>query len=285
MKKIIFIGEPFSKTPDLELQHIFNQREFKLKSTGTIKAGFNNNQALVNIANVEHIFETAAWKGGNPPVVGEHVLVEKINGVCTSVKPVTDEELIKIQGDIETEKLKNLTKDVISGAEALLTKHGLYAFCLLVISAFFINCIEFFEPFSKSTIGISFYDLLGLINSGNLAAIAMPSAASKGTLGFLFLASLTGPFWSKFTKDARAYLGFCAPLVFAIYLVFSTYQLVMKNVPTVSTYVTKEMIQKLMTEAMANIHFGIGAYGIAIGASYLAIIGIKKFLVAKALQH
>lgn len=256
-----------------------------MKSTGTIKSGFENNQALVLIANIEHAFEKTVWKGASQPVIGEHVLVEKHDGVCVSVKPVTDEELIKIQGEIETEKLKNMSKDVITTAEALLTKHGFYAYCLLLVSAFFVNCFEFFEPFSKSTIGITFYDLLGLINSGKLEAIAMLGATSKGMLGFLFLAALTGPFWSKFTKDARAYLGFCAPLAYTAYLLFSAYQLVMKSVPTVSAYITQEMIQKLMNEAFANIHFGLGAYGIAIGASYLAIVGIKKFLVAKALQH
>ena len=257
-----------------------------MKSIGKIKAGFNQGQAVALVANEELEFAESQWKGVNAPVVGERILVEKLNGVLSSVRGMTEEELIKHQSEVETEKLKNMSRDVITIAEAILTKYGFYAYCVLLGSIFFTNAIEFFEPFSKkTTIGITFYDLIGLINSGNLAYIGMTSSTSKGVMGFLLLASLTGPFWSKFTKDARAYLGFCAPLVFSAYLLFSSYKLVKQTIPAVSEYVSKELAQKMMNEAIANIHLGIGAYGIGIAATYLAIIGIKKFLVAKALQQ
>jgi hypothetical protein len=112
---------------------------------------------------------------------------------------------------------------------------------------------------------LTFWQALGALNAGRpLAALANGPAPSPGIYGVGALVCLAGPLLAQLWRDRRAHLAALLPLAFMASVALPLDSLAAPTAPG------------------DGVALGAGAYVTALAALYVALTGLKRFLVAKA---
>lgn len=119
------------------------------------------------------------------------------------------------------------------------------------------SVLDRFGPMQFAAIGALAIGWIWFLTSGHLAS------RSYGVHGVIAIACLAGPMLACVWKDRRAYLASLLPLAFTLVVVLQG----LKLVPSAG---------------VEAISLNAGAYLVALASVYLALAGIKRFLVAKA---
>lgn len=237
------------------------------------------------------------WRSAVPPKSGMKVDVTfDANGDIDTVTIVDESQLAKEQALKAIDVLSNHGRE---GANALISRVGhttLVALALLAIAWFFLNTISIRISVSQSA-GITFYELLKIINNSvSIRSIGGLGGYGAGLYGLLAWVALLAPLTPHFLTNRSAPLGYLAPLAYMLSLVAYAY-VKFKNEITKSAEIStnfgnlfgqqasemaQDMLNEMVTQALNAISLGAGFYVALAVSVYLAFIGIKKYLAAKA---
>jgi len=249
---------------------------------GKILRDTNSGSGLLNAQGQQYEFTLEHhWKSETPPTVGMvvDVLIDA-NGELSLVNPVSDEQLAKEQADLVMKATKEKSKQLLENATTRFGMPVLIAWGTLIVSWFFLDAVSM-DFFGKS-IGITFWNLLG-------SGISMSGwrTHDQGILGLLAVVAIAGPAIAQFWKNPLAYLGACLPLAVMVGAFAKVYfslsglaqeQLGMSR----NNELYSEITAAAMKAMMGAIHIGIGAWIAVVASGFLAFIGAKQYLVAKA---
>lgn len=230
------------------------------------------------------------WQSDSAPIVGMVVEFElDSDGGVRSVVAVNESQLAREQADIAVKLVKEKGSALFREASARLGTSVLIAWAVLVVSWFFLNVINI-SISANSGVGITFWELLGLVNnSANLAYIGHGSTGDKGIYGLLAVAALAGPALSQVWRHPMAPMGSCLPFVLML-LVFGMTYMSLHDAASEAQKVAgafgggavSAIVNNMAAQMVKAIHVGAGGF-IAVAASiYLAFVGGRQYLAAKA---
>lgn len=241
----------------------------------------------------------AAWDCDTPPVTGMVVDLEvNENDELIAAWVVNEKALATDEAALVFEAAKQRILKAYVATANLVGKPVLAATVALIIGWFLMNSIVIEAAGQQN--GVTFWQVLGIVNSnGNLQAAII--GGSKGIYGFLCIAAILGPFIFIFWKNPLAHFGNCLAIVLILFVVISTYMNFLDQVNTAKEgmvnlgksfggivdqkqidEIGNKYLDKAIDEAMEAMHIGWGAYLSLIASLYLAMVGVKNFLVASA---
>lgn len=274
---------------------------------GKVLRDTSNGKGLISAAGTQYEFSLeGCWKSDVSPKVGMVVEFElnAESNIC-SASAVPENQLVKEQAELAMQAAKEKGMAMFSAASARIGTPVLVAWAALIIAWFFMKMFTFTAANNESlVVSQTFWQLLGLANVSSLIdfmPLLKAEGLDKGIYAFLAIAVLTGPAISQFWKDSKAHLGNCLPLVFMLVIFAAVYFVLgdllaavikqqQDSAAQLSYWGGKAAAIPSASEAMAQgkakflqqIHVGLGAYVALAASAYLAIIGLKRFLVAKA---
>jgi hypothetical protein len=219
---------------------------------------------LVMVQGRQHTFGfDGVWKSDTLPRPGVVVDVEfDAAGRVSTMAAVPEARLAKEQADAAI-ALATAKGDV---ALARLGVPQLAALGLLALGWFWLAAIDV----DRAVLGpsqLTFWQALGALAAGQpLGALGASSAPSAGVYGVAALACLAAPLSICVWNDRRAYLAALLPLAFMLAVA----------VPLV------DLARPTSGVAAAAVSLGPGAGVSILAGLYLALAGIKRFLIAAA---
>ena len=143
---------------------------------------------------------------------------------------------------------------------------------------------------------ITFWQMLGVVNaSGGMDTLQSVAMLDKGIYGLLGIIALAGPFIAQFWKNPLAHLGNALPLLLMLLVVGLVYFEIHGSVDAAVEQASalgggndqmkehiRRMAEKMLEEALKALHIGVGAYIALVASTYLAYVGLTKYLAAKA---
>lgn len=265
-----------------------------MKKRGRVLRDTSNGVGLISSDGNQYEFNLeGVWKSDVSPTVNMVVEfdLDDANKII-GINALSESHLAKEQADKVLSAAKIKGGAVFDEAVARMGKPVLIAIALVAISWFFLSAIT--VQFSQDmAFKIPFWKILGMVNNGverlALDTLREGSGGDTGIYGFLAIAALLGPFASQFWKDSRAHLGNCLPLIMMLFIAASVYfdiQNSMKSAGSMGSMFggarANEFVHDMVSEMMRSLHVGVGAYISIISSSYLAFVGLKKYLASKA---
>lgn len=265
-----------------------------MQKRGRILKDTSIGKGIISSDGVQYEFELPnVWKSDVTPATNMVVnFIVDADGAVTSIFAVSEGQLAKEQADKALDTLKGKGLEAFDGLSARVGKPVLVATSALAISWFFLNTITI-QVSSSYAIGITFWNILGVANAtGSLDALQR-GGGDTGIYGLMAVLALAGPFLAQFWKDPRAHLGNCLPLLLLIFIGASIYMGIQDGMKSAGSLgeifstpgagnFAQRMAEEMISAVMKSIHFGPGLH-ISIAASiYLALLGLKKYLAAKA---
>lgn len=210
------------------------------------------------------------WKGPLPPKPGLTVDVEMNQGL----------EIIGITAVPESASTREREKarlqersEILARQRSRISARDLIALGLLAAGWFLLTTIAVAPP-GGGTVNLTFWQVLGLVNSGNpLELVAGGAHPSVGLYGLLTLLAFAGALVRHFWRQRIAVLGGAIPLLLMI-VVWATARSDFE-----SAFRAYGDVGKLaQAEAMQAISLGLGAYLSGLMSLYFAVVAIREFL-------
>lgn len=226
------------------------------------------------------------WKSDVTPKVGMVVEFELgASGEIQSSHAINENQLAKEQAELALAATREKGMALFNQASARVGTPVLVAWGLVAISWFFLNTISI-SLTSVSSVGVSFWDLLGILNnSTNIAYLGSRGTGDKGIFALLVIVALAGPAISQFWKNNLAHLGSCIPFVLMLIVTVMIYLSIRDTATSAAGLfgaASSDAMSNLISAVMKAVHIGAGGAVAAIASGYLAFVGARKYLVAKA---
>ncbi len=266
-----------------------------MKYRGKILRDTNTGPGLLSSNGTQHPFSLEShWKSDLPPKVGMvvDVALDDAGGVA-AVMPVAESQLAKEQAELAMQAAKAKGGELAASLTARFGMPTLVAMAVLLVGWFFLNTVAI-QVSSQYSVGMSFWKLLGVLNSPNgLINGLNGSGASSGLYGFMCVVALLAPLAPQVWKDKRAHLGGLLPLAFMLLIALMVYLGIndsLKQAQGAASFLGGEQAARMaesvgsmmLREAMRAISVGAGAYLSLLASLFLASRGAMKFLAAKA---
>ena len=256
---------------------------------GKIMRDTNAGPGIVSINGEQMQFTLEThWKSDSPPKVGGVVDVElDATGQVSSVTAVDDTTLAKEQANkaigIASEKGKQAFGDLVKRVGA----PTLAAVAALFIGWMFLSFLSI-QISQGYKLGISFYDVLKMVNTGgNLNGVGSLKYSSAGFYGFLMYVSILAPLAPHFHKNKYLSLGYLAPLAYILIIALAVYWNIREQISQANGMASAfggrqaaEMMSQIMSMTWQAVSLGLGFYLSLAVSIYLAVVGIKKYLVS-----
>ena len=262
---------------------------------GKVLRDTNNSNGLISAGGKQFEFTLEHnWKSDTSPKIGMVVEFElDSNEKIQSIFAVNENKLAKEQADLALRVAKEKGHAFLKEASARLGTSVLIAWAALAFSWFFLNLISV-SITSTTSIGFTFWDSLGIVNNSiSLANAGYGNTGDKGIYSLLAITALVGPGASQFWKHPLAHLGSSFPLVLMLLVFGLTYQS-MHNVAAQAQQQAQQvaaafenpavtnMVSGMMSEMMKAVHIGVGGIVSFLASIFLAFVGLKQYLIAKA---
>jgi hypothetical protein len=244
------------------------------------------------------------WRSEEPPRIGMVVDVEiDPSGEIIAIRAVSSKTIASEQASQALGSAQTVAKDIASdlrargvpAAAALAQKIGyapIGAFSAVLIGWFLLPAISVKLGPLGSVSATLFQSLPFARGDGMQALMAMSGQGSGGVYSLLMFVALIAVFLPIVWKDARAYLGLAAPLVFMLVMLLVVYLSFRStfDVPKEAVGFARDLgMQKMMRDAAAAnikemrnaISIGSGVYLAVIGALFLAYHGARSFFSAR----
>lgn len=252
-----------------------------MSKRGKILRDPTNGPGLVIVEGQQFPFPMeGVWRSATLPQPGTVVDVDfSSDGTVFSVTAVSESQLAKEQTERAMALAKEKGSAFASGAVAKFGMPTLIATAALLVGWFFLAALTVDGGF-VGKFSFTFWHLLSLLNASNVveAMQQMSTHGSAGFYGFLGIVALAGPFVGALWKDKRAALGGLLPLVFMLLVGL----LIQHGLGSGMDGAPAEVAAEMRKEIMKQISVGAGVWVSLLAAAYLAFMGVKKFLVAKA---
>lgn len=259
-----------------------------MKLRGRVLQDASTGKGLISSGGQQYEFELAGmWKSDSTPKPDMVVEVELDSaGKISAVYAVSESDLAKEQAEKAMQAAKEKSAALYGELAARLGKPTLAALAAVTVAWYFLNVITV-QITSSSSTGITFWQLLGFINSGENIGMQMGGNPDKGIYGVFALVALAGPFIGQFWKDPKAHLGYCLPLLLMLVAALKIYFGIQSATEASqeligNNHFAQEMLGDMMKEVLKAVHIGIGGYVATAASAFLAFVGMKKFLAAKA---
>jgi len=271
-------------------------RKTEMKNRGKVLREASNGNGLISAEGKQFEYSLEKnWKSDIAPKVGMVVEFElSDSGVLQSVFVVNDSQLAKEQAEIALKVAKEKGHAIFKEASARLGTPVLVAWATFAIAWFFLSTITI-SVSPGNSVGITFWNLLGLVNnSTSLDYMARGLSGDKGVYGFLAIVALAGPIISQFWKHSLSHLGNCVPLFLMLVVSLMIYMAFRDQAQQMATQAQQmasalgggkaatDMVSSMVSEMMKAFHIGAGGVIAAIASAYLAFVGLKQYLAAKA---
>jgi hypothetical protein len=259
-----------------------------MKKRGRILRDTSQGSGLISIDGKQFDFQLEKqWRSDTAPVINKLIDAELNNdGELVAVYLVDDNQIAKEQAEAALKTAKEKGTLIFNSVAAKTGKDVLIATAVVAVGWFFFNVVTINISQGLSQ-GITFWQLLSLLNaSGNI--INMPNtAAGTGLYGFAAIVCLAAIFVDQFWKHPTAKLGKCLPLVIMFFVAVKVYfgihdGLAQASAAAGGNEMATAMMDQIMNQAMKAISIGVGFYLSMIGGIYLGFLGVKNYLVAKA---
>ncbi|WP_027865664.1 hypothetical protein [Massilia alkalitolerans] len=266
-----------------------------MKHRGKILRDTNTGPGLLSSNGTQHPFTLEThWKSDTPPKVGMVVDVTLDGaGSLAAAMPVAESQLAKEQAELAVQAARAKGGELAASLTARFGLPTLVAMAVLLVGWFFLNTIAV-QVSSQYSVGMSFWKLLGVLNSPNGLINGLNGAnAGSGIYGFMCVVALLAPLAPQVWNDKRAHLGGLLPLAFMLIVALMAYLGVndsLKQAQGAASFFGGEQAARMaesvssmmLREAMRAISIGAGAYLSLLASLYLASRSTMKFLAAKA---
>lgn len=225
-------------------------------------------------------------------------------GKVVSIFAVSDSDLAKEKAEQaakiareQTEKAALMVKEkglaVFNDVAARVGKPVLIATGIVIVCWFYLSALDIK---GLAAMKITFWQMLGVVNaSGGMDTLQSVAMQDKGIYGLLGILALAGPFIAQLWKNPLAHLGNALPLLLML-LVGSLFYLEIHGSVDVAVEQAsalgggndqmkehfRRMAEKMLEEALKAVRIGVGAYIALAASTYLAFVGLTKYLAAKA---
>lgn len=223
------------------------------------------------------------WRSNVPATAGMTVDVEfNSDAAIVGITQVADPQIAKEQAEAVVKVAREKGSVVVSAAVARFGLPLLIATGLMLLSWLFLGAVSVQSLFGK--LSFTFWQVLGFLNADSPLEGAMSGrgGASAGFYGFLALLSLAGPYVPYFWKDKRAGLAGVLPLAFMLAVGIMLRSNVHTAMGGTLDGALGDMQRQAQQEMMSAVSLGFGAYLALLVSLYLAAMGAKQFLVARA---
>lgn len=262
-----------------------------MKQRGKVLRDASNGNGLISSDGKQFEFSLEKnWKSDVAPKVGMIVEFELGgSGEILAASAVNESQLAKEQADIALKAAKEKGHALFKEASARLGTPVLIAWAAFAISWFFLSTLTI-SAAPGNSVGITFWNLLGLVNNPNsMSYIASGISADKGIYALLAIVALAGPAISQFWKHPLSHLGNCVPLALMLIVAVVIYMSLRDSAAqaqqmagTFGGKAASDMVSGMVAEMMKAFHIGAGGVIAAVASAYLALVGLKQYLVAKA---
>jgi hypothetical protein len=227
-----------------------------------------------------------AWRSVEAPRVGMMADVDfNERGDIVAVTAVPDAQIAREQTEAAMNAARERGAALASGAVAKFGAPALIAAACLLVGWFLLPAASVTVPFAGS-IHVTFWQVLGVLNSGSPEAIVTHSGASTGIYGLLAVIAIVGPFVHHFWKDRRALLGGVLPLVFMLLVALMVRHALSSAFggadPTGGAL--GDFQQEARNAVSSAISIGAGAYLALLASLYFAAISVRTYLATGATQ-
>jgi hypothetical protein len=223
------------------------------------------------------------WRSEEVPRVGMAVEMEiDDRDSVVAVTALPESQLAREQAEAAMAVARERGAALASGAVARFGVPALVAAAALVVGWTMLAAVSVAVPFGGN-IHVTFWGVLGLLNSGNFATLATGSAPSAGIYGLLAAVAIAGPFLHYFWKDRRAALAGLLPLVFMLLIAL----LVRNSLHGLlggggDGGMMQEFADRAREEAMKAVSIGSGVYVSLVAALYFAFVSARRYMAAGA---
>jgi hypothetical protein len=262
---------------------------------GKILRDTNAGDGIIHINNEQKPFTLEKnWRSSTPPKVGGIVEVElNESGNIVSLQAVDDAAIAKEQAQKALELASAQGKAWFG---VLLTKVGIPTLVSIVVlaCAWLLLSTVNVQISAGQKESVTFYQILKVVNtSAGLDGIGGLRYASAGVYGFFLFIALLAPLFSHFHANKFLKLGYFAPLAFMLIIGASVYMSIRDGVEQArglagsfggsqGAAMAESMMSEMMSMTMRAISLGMGFYLALAIAGYLALVGVKKYLVSTA---
>lgn len=261
-----------------------------MKKRGKVLRDTSNGSGIISSDGKQFEFSLEKnWRSDSAPTVGMVVEFDlNEDGSIRSVVAVNKSQLVREQADVALKLVKEKGSALFREASTRLGTSVLIAWVVLAVSWFYLNAINISISASVS-VGITFWELLGLVNnSANLAYAIDGSTGDKGIYGLLAVAALAGPALPQVWRHPVARLGSCLPFAFMLFILVMTYMSfrdtaseALKAASVLVGGVASAVVNNMIAEMVKAIHIGFGGFAAMVASVYLAFVGGKQYLAAK----
>ena len=223
------------------------------------------------------------WRAGVPPAAGMQVEVEFAGDASViGIRQVSDSQIGKEQAEPAVPSARERGGVMISAAIARFGLPLLIATASMMICWLFLGAVSVQTLFGK--VSFTFWQILGFLNADSPweTVVSGRGGASAGFYGFLAIVALAGPYVPYFWKDKRAGLAGVLPLAFMIAVGIMLRSNMHNAVGGTLGGALGEMQRQAQQEMMHAVSLDFGIYLALLVSLYLAAIGAKRFLIARA---
>lgn len=256
-----------------------------MKQRGRVIQDANSGKGLISSGGKQYEFELAGmWKSDSAPKSGMVVEIELDSvGTISAVYAVSESDLAKEQAVKAMLATKEKGAALYGELSARMGKPTLIAIAALLVSWFYLDVLSINLGGFSGKVSITFWQMLGQVNSGGSVVGGLNGEADKGIYGLLALVALAGPFLSQIWKDSKAYLGYCLPIALMLLIALKIYWGIQDAAEvSLGNNFANELMQNMMKSIMKAVKFGLGAYVAVAASAFLAFVGLKKYFAAKA---
>lgn len=234
------------------------------------------------------------WRSEQAPRTGMTVEAQfAADGSISALQPVTDAQLAREQSELMLAAARAkggaFATDLVGRLGVpLLAGLGLLALAWFVLNSVVVNV----GP--QYSVGLSFWKLLGVLNSPNSVMSSLQGgSAGAGLYGLLAVLALLAPATPRLWHDSRAHLAALLPLVFMLLVAVMFYHSIGNAVDearssaaafggAAAAQMVAEMQSSMQREAMRAVSLGLGFYLACATSVAFAVNGTIKYLAARA---
>ena len=223
------------------------------------------------------------WRSKVPAKPGLVVNVDfDSQGNLHSITAVPQAQLDQEQDELASSNRNGVFEGWASGESGLVRAA---AAGVLVVSWLFLTAVSIHLP-PIGELDFTFWQILGYLNAGNsLQSLGLSGNPDSGTLGFLAILVLAGPFLPYLWKDSRACLGGLLPLSFMTLVVGLIVESIHSALASQTNWPYPPVQINPGHGIFSVLSIGLGTYLSASLAIYLAVLSTKQFMKSRHVRE
>ena len=253
---------------------------------GRILRDTNSGPGLLTVEGKQYSFLLEGmWRSEVPPRAGMPVNVQfNSEGVPEAVLAVSDGQVAREQADQALADVKRQGGELARKTFHRFGVSTVIAFVALLAGWFLFTTLSFGA--GAEGMDVTFWRLLGYVNDShaiaNLTSMGPGISPTTGAWGLFALLALAGTLLRYFWPDKRANLAAVLPLLVMIlaFIVLRSHALSAGR--SVGGWVGPQAAERIMTEFMKHISFGLGLYIALLSSLYFSFVGLKGYLAGRA---